>query len=225
MQRAFAFHVYATFTSLLLLAHTVIAHDDPITEKGDLSLGGGGTGGPFATFNVELTAHLPHASIGGAGTGVRGADIWGWTDVFDNKEYALVSRSDGTAFVDITDPYNPVYLGFLATHTGVTAWRDVKVYADHAYIVSDNNGNHGMQIFDLTNLRNITNPPVTFTETAHYSGFTEAHNIAINEANGFAYAVGANTYSGGLHFLDLGDPVNPLSPGGYAGDGTLTIPR
>ena len=219
MQRAFAPYVLTLISCLFFLDNTASAHDDPISEKGDLSLGGGGTGGPFAAFNVELTAHLPHTSIGGSGSNIRGADIWGWTDSLDNKEYALVSRTDGTAFVDITDPYNPVYLGSLASHTGVTAWRDVKVYADHAYIVSDNNGNHGLQIFDLTNLKNISNPPVTFTETAHYSGFTEAHNIAINEATGFAYIVGANTFSGGLHFLDLSNPVNPVLAGGYAGDG------
>ncbi len=219
MQQAFASRITVTLASLVFLAATADAHDNPLSEKGNLSLGGGGTGGPFAALNIELTAHLPHASIGGSGSNIRGADIWGWTDSLDNKEYALVSRTDGTAFVDISDPYNPVYLGSLATHTGVTAWRDVKVYADHAYIVSDNNGSHGMQIFDLTNLRNITNPPVTFTETAHYSGVTKAHNIMINESTGFAYIVGANTYSGGLHFLDLSDPVNPLLAGGYAGDG------
>lgn len=219
MWRYFAVCFYAIIPGLVFIAVTANAHTDPNSEKGDLSLGGGGTGGPFAASNVELTAHMPLSSIGGAGASIRGADIWGWTDSFDNKEYALVSRSDGTAFVDITDPYNPVYLGFLATQTGVTAWRDVKVYANHAYIVSDNNGSHGLQIFDLTNLRSITNPPLTFTETAHYSGFTKAHNITINESTGFAYVTGANTFSGGLHFLDLSNPINPLSAGGYAGDG------
>ncbi|MEE9343542.1 MAG: choice-of-anchor B family protein [Gammaproteobacteria bacterium] len=219
MQQQINLFILALLPGLLFLAGAVHAHDDPISEKGDLSLGGGGTGGPFTAFNVELTAQLPHTSMGGAGSNIRGADIWGWTDALDNKEYALVGRTDGTAFVDITDPYNPVYLGSLATHTGITAWRDVKVYADHAYIVSDNNGSHGLQIFDLTNLRNIANPPTTFAETAHYSGFTEAHNIAINEATGFAYIVGANTYSGGLHFLDLSNPINPILAGGYAGDG------
>ncbi|MEE9492564.1 MAG: choice-of-anchor B family protein [Gammaproteobacteria bacterium] len=220
MQRQIPIFILALLSSgLLFITGVTHAHDDPISEKGDLSLGGGGTGGPFTAFNIELMAQLPHVNIGGSGNNIRGADIWGWTDALDNKEYALVSRTDGTAFVDITDPYNPVYLGSLATHTGITAWRDVKVYADHAYIVSDNNGSHGLQIFDLTNLRTITNPPIAFTETAHYSGFTKAHNIAINEMTGFAYIVGANTYSGGLHFLDLSNPASPTLAGGYAGDG------
>ena len=97
-------------------------------------------------------------------------DIWGWTDPLDGKEYALLGRTTGTAFIDITDPNNPVYLGNLPTHTVSSLWRDIKVYTDHAFIVSEASG-HGMQVFDLTQLRNVPNPPVTFTADAHYSGF------------------------------------------------------
>lgn len=198
-----------------------IAHDDIHGGKGDIegSSGGGGAGGPFASLNVNLLSHLPLADIGGDGGGIRGNDIWGWTDSLDNKEYALVGRTDGTAFVDVSDPINPVYLGILPTHTGVTAWRDMKVYSDHMYVVSDSNGAHGMQVFDLTQLRGLAGPPVTFSETSHYSGFTNAHNIVINEDTGFGYAVGTNTYSGGLHFLDLSNPASPVAAGGYSGDG------
>jgi hypothetical protein len=42
------------------------------------------------------------------------------------------------------------------------------VYQDHAFIVADGAGPHGLQVFDLTRLRNVMNPPVTFTEDAHY---------------------------------------------------------
>jgi len=190
-------------------------------EKGDISgsSGGGAAGGPFPAHNVNLLGHLPLADIGGDGGGIRGNDIWGWTDSLTSKEYALVGRTDGTAFVDVSDPVNPIYLGILPTHTGVTSWRDMKVYSDHAYVVSDLNGAHGMQIFDLTQLRGLAGPPAIFSETSHYSGFTRAHNIAINEDTGFAYAVGTNTFGGGLHFLDLSDPANPVAAGGYSGDG------
>ena len=190
------------------------------TEKGRLTGGGANaaTGGPFASHNVEFLSQLTLADMDG-GTGVRGNDIWGWTDPLNGREYALVGRSDGTAFVDVTDPVTPVYLGFLASYTGNTAWRDVKVYADHAYIVSDNNGNHGMQVFDLSQLRSVVAPPVSFSETVHYAGFARGHNIAINEATGFAYVVGSETYGGGLHFIDITDPVNPVAAGGFSGDG------
>ena len=126
--------------------------------------------------------------------GVMVNDIWGWTDPETGTEYALVGRMDGTAFVSLADPANPRYLGELAPTDGTTKnlWRDIKVYADHAFIVADGAGAHGVQIFDLTELRDVRGAPVTFEETAHYSGISSAHNIVINEATGFAYAVGSS---------------------------------
>jgi choice-of-anchor B domain-containing protein len=190
------------------------------TEKGRLTGGGSAaaSGGPFPSHNIEFLSQLTLGDMG-AGGGVKGNDIWGWTDPLDSREYALVGRSEGTAFVDVSDPVNPVYLGFLASHTGNTAWRDIKVYADHAYIVSDNNGSHGMQVFDLTQLRSVILPPVSFSETMHYAGFAEGHNIAINEATGFAYVVGSETFNRGLHFIDITNPMNPVAAGGFSADG------
>ena len=110
----------------------------------------------------------------------EGNDSWGWTDPEDGTEYALVGLDNGTAFIDISDPVNPIYLGKLPTHTSATIWRDIKVYQDHAFIVSEAGG-HGMQVFDLTRLRTVAAPPETFTEDAHYPGFGASHNIVINE--------------------------------------------
>ena len=144
-------------------------------------------------------------------------DSWGWTDPDDGTEYALVGLDNGTAFLDISDPINPIYLGKLPTHTSPSLWRDVKVYNNYAFVVSEAN-NHGMQIFDLTRLRDVSNPPETFTEDAHYGGFGGAHNIVINEETGYAYGVGAD-YSGGAHFVNIQDPLNPIGEGGYSGSG------
>jgi choice-of-anchor B domain-containing protein len=146
-----------------------------------------------------------------------GNDSWGWTDPTTGKEYALMGLNNGTAFIDISNPSSPIYLGKLPTHTSSSSWRDIKTYSNHAFIVSEANG-HGMQVFDLTRLRNVNNPPVTFNNDAHYSGFGRAHNIVINEDTGYAYAVGTSTYNGGPHFVNIQDPVNPTAAGGYATD-------
>ena len=150
--------------------------------------------------------------------GIRGNDSWGWTDPEDGNEYAIMGLKNGTAFIDISDPINPVYLGKLASHTGESIWRDIKVFQNHAFIVSEAS-NHGMQVFDLTRLRTVSNPPELFTEDAHYDGFGASHNIAINEETGFAYSLGDNTYAGGAHFIDISDPLNPTAAGGYSADG------
>jgi choice-of-anchor B domain-containing protein len=112
----------------------------------------------------------------------------------------------------VTDPENPVFLGRLPTNTVESAWRDIKVYQDHAYIVADNAGAHGMQVFDLTRLRGVTSPQ-TFTADTVYVDFEEAHNVAINETTGYAYAVGTNTFFGGLHIVDVSTPNNPTFAG------------
>ncbi len=155
-----------------------------------------------------------HISLGDMNASLAN-DSWGWTDSQDGKEYALVGLNNGTAFIDMSDPINPVYLGKLPTHDSSTTWRDVKVYNNYAFVVSEY-GDNGMQVFDLTRLRSVNNPPVTFTEDAHYDGFERAHNIVINEETGYAYAVGTNTYSGGPHFVNIQDPLNPVGEGGYA---------
>ena len=79
--------------------------------------------------------------------------------------------------------------------------------------------NSGMQVFDLTQLRTVTSPPVTFSETAWYNGFLDAHNLVINEDSGFAYAVGTNDCAGGLHMINIQNPVNPTSAGCFSADG------
>ena len=169
----------------------------------------------FPCENVDLLAHLNLFEIGGG----SGNDLWGWVDPVDGTEYAIVGRSNGTAFIDVSDPKNPVYIGNLPTHTGSSTWRDIKVYQDHAFVVSDSNGAHGMQVFDLSQLGDVASPPVTFSETAHYSGIGSAHNIAINVESGFAYVVGSSFCSGGLHMVDLSTPTSPSFAGCFSSDG------
>jgi choice-of-anchor B domain-containing protein len=182
----------------------------------------GGFAGIYPCENVDLKAFVPLADIGGDRANSAANDIWGWTDPETNKEYAIVGRVFGTSFVDISDPANPVYLGELVTHGAFgSPWRDIKVYNDHAFIVSEARG-HGMQVFDLTQLRNVTNPPVDFSETAHYNKMSTAHNIVINEDSGYAYVVGAsgkNSCSGGLHMVDINVPTSPQFAGCYSDDG------
>ncbi len=83
-----------------------------------------GKAGPFECKDVNLLSFVSLSSLGSNGDG---NDIWGWTDPQTGKEYALAGCVDGISFVDVTDPYNPVVLGFLRTHTFSSIWRGVKV--------------------------------------------------------------------------------------------------
>ena len=166
--------------------------------------------GDFACSGLSLRKRVPNGEMGGG----DGNDIWGWADTQTGNEYALMGLTNGTAFVDVTDPDNPVFLGHLATNTVAAAWRDIKVYLDHAYIVADGAGAHGMQVFDLTRLRNAV-PPENFMPDTVYTDFANAHNLALNEGSRFAYAVGTNTCDEGLHMVDISTPNNLVFAGCY----------
>jgi len=170
----------------------------------------GGMAGIYPCNGYDLYAHLDLNSLGSE----AGNDNWGWTDPTNGKEYVLVGLDNGTAFIDISDPEFPKYLGKLPTATDKSSWRDIKVYQDHAYIVSEAPG-HGLQVFDLTRLRSISSAE-TFTADARNTSFGNAHNIAINEVSGFAYVLGSQLYNGGPAFFDLSNPKNPIHAGGYA---------
>ncbi|RDK85304.1 choice-of-anchor B family protein [Marinirhabdus gelatinilytica] len=173
-----------------------------------------GTAGPFDCNNLDLLSQIPLSTF----SSVKANDSWGWTDPQDGKEYAIICLNEATAFVDVSDPLNPIYLGQLPGESNEhTTWRDAKTYNNFVFIVSEDTG-HGMQVFDLTKLRNVPNPPVTFTKDAYYDEFGSAHNIVINQETGFAYAVGTDTFGGGPHFVDIQDPLNPVAAGGYAMD-------
>jgi choice-of-anchor B domain-containing protein len=178
----------------------------------------------FGCSNTSLLSFLPIRDIGGRrGTNLN--DNWGWTDSTTGREYALVGRTDGTSFVDVTDPTRPRYLGDLPLTKGANpaAWRDVKVYKNHAFIVADGAGAHGVQVFDLTRLRSVREPQ-TFTEDVVYDRVGSAHNIVMNEETGFAYAVGVSgsgdTCGGGLHMIDVRNPKNPTFAGCFSDPAT-----
>ncbi len=176
----------------------------------------GGFADIYPCNKIDLLTFIPTNELGSdAGQN----DIWGWTDPEDGHEYALLGKLDGTAFVDVTEPLSPVLVGFLPSHNGTSStWRDIKVYNDHAFIVSEAPG-HGMQVFDLSQLRDVVSVPETFEESAHYDGFGNCHNITINEETGYAYPIGTSLFSGGPHFINIQDPLNPVLEGSYSDEG------
>jgi len=234
----------ATLALLLVTSTGLVAHDDSMPGRGqvpphardtmrafhddhhhnenlsamDITACDGGVAGTYPCSNVDLMAFLPLAQIGGG----NGNDIWGWTDPLTGKEFAIMGLTNGTAFVDISDPVNPVYYGHLPPPAGVanSSWRDIKVYADHAFIGSEALGS-GLQVFDLTVLRDGPSLVDGFTEIAHYQGFSTSHNIVVNEDTGYAYAVGTNNGScgRGIHFVDISNPAAPQAAGCFSDDG------
>jgi choice-of-anchor B domain-containing protein len=187
-----------------------------------------GMAGEYPCQNVNLLGHLSLAELGASNETEIGNDSWGWVDRRDRREYAIVGRSDGTAFVDITNPRKPRLVANLPTQVDSPrdSWRDIKVYKDHAFVVAEHFG-HGMQVFDLTRLRDIgrREAPKTVAADTVYTGVSNTHNLDINTDSGFAYLVGTNTCgngveNGGLHMVDIREPQNPT----FAGCATAELP-
>ena len=212
---------FASLLALLLAASSGSAQ--VICTNGSATL----SGVTYACDGIDLLANIPTGTTGPLRARELN-DIWGWTDPQDGKDYAIVGANDRTVFVDVSSPTAPRVLGTLpATGGASTTWRDIKVYQNHAFVVADRSSrqvplppDHGMQVFDLTRLRGLTaDPDRVFDNDALYSEFSSAHNIVINEATGFAYAVGVESTGTGLpstcnpkgfHAIDISTPTNPV---------------
>jgi choice-of-anchor B domain-containing protein len=169
-----------------------------------------GFAGIFPCAGYDLIAHLPLSVFESQSAN----DNWGWTDPETGIQYVLSGLDDGTAFISLEEPESPLYLGKLPTATTPSIWRDIKVFNNHAYIVSEAT-DHGLQVFDLTRLRGKTESKV-YTADVWMQDFSTAHNIAINEDTGYAYVVGSNLYEGGPVFIDINIPDQPVIVGGYS---------
>ena len=215
-------HYYKTLSLIvILLLNLSCSEDEELTSTQPINSTQSsqspcidGLAGNYPCNGFDLMGEIDVLTLSGS-TAARGNDIWGWTDPSTQKEYAIAALTNSTAFIDVTDATNPIFLGRLETNTTSSIWRDVKTYNNYAFIVADNAGTHGMQVFDLTRLRNLTSTPVTFTADTTFNGVDSCHNIVINEEEGVAYLVGCTNNNGGPIFVDITDPLNPTYLGEY----------
>ena len=147
--------------------------------------------GGFASYgDITLQSWLSLDDLGGADTG---NDCWGYTSP-SGREYGIIGDSDGTSFVEVTDPAAPNIVGKITGPNSL--WRDVKVFQHHAYIVSE--GGDGIQV---VNMSNIDLGLVTHVATITSGGTSATHNVAINTDSGYLYRSGGG--DNGLRIYDL----------------------
>ncbi|MBT8380541.1 MAG: choice-of-anchor B family protein [Ignavibacteria bacterium] len=155
----------------------------------------------FSQTNIELISNLNQYP----GDGYN--DIWGYVDGV-GIEYALLGVRSGTSILNLSDPQNPVEAAFIPGIFSV--WRDIKVHGQHAYVITEGTGSgEGLQIIDLSQL-----PTTATLVNTIDTWFERAHNIFIDD--GYAYVIGTDG-GGGMHILNLSDPVNPTRTAYYTG--------
>ncbi|NJC25866.1 LVIVD repeat-containing protein [Neolewinella antarctica] len=155
----------------------------------------------------------------------RYSDLWGYAA--GGKEYALLGSASLVHILDVTDPANITELHRLNSYeNSSTIWRDIKVYGDYAYCVTDR-ANEGLQIIDLRDIENTRSEDmIVYSSTAF---FAQAHNLFIDETTDPVrlYAFGTDSTRNGYIALSLADPINPVmignvdlsNNGGYIHDG------
>lgn len=177
-----------------------------------------GFAGDYNCNNIDLLSHLPLEEFSSNPTSAN--DIWGFTDLNDNREYALIGLRNGTAIVDVTNPENPIEIDTIAG--AASTWRDIKVYqcknnasgsySAWAYVTTESN--QGMQIIDLNNLPNSVTLENTLNEfsTAHnvyLANIDYTNNSAIEGMEPFLYVSGSNQSGGAYRVFSLLDPGAP----------------
>jgi choice-of-anchor B domain-containing protein len=191
--------------------------------------------GPFPdTENMVLLGQLTRDELGASPDPSfpgRLNDIWGWTSPA-GEEYALIGHTNGLAFVRVTDPANPVFVGIVESEFPFSLgniWGDPATFGNVAYFVSEVVPS-SMVIVDLSGLDALGSadtPLSPLPAPVHQfsgGGYAAAHNVRVNEASGFAYLAGVLLYPGAganacsnpdpprfnTLILDLNaDPINP----------------
>ncbi|MBK8101271.1 MAG: choice-of-anchor B family protein [Planctomycetes bacterium] len=137
------------------------------------------------------------------------ANIWGYVNPANNKEYALVGCTDGTSIVDVTIPTAPVERGFIPGPN--SSWRELNTYSTYCY-VSTEAGGTGIQVIDLTN------PDAPFLAgTFGQAQFNNCHTITCDTQTGRIYCNGTN--AGTVVYDASVNRVNPTFVGLATGSG------
>src|SRR4026207_1174359 len=114
----------------------------------------GGFAAEYPCQGIDFMSRVPLTSFNG--NPASASNLWGYVDLDDNREYAIIGLRNGTGVVDVTDAANPVIVDHIA---GVNSqWREVKVYQfwnsgssrwdAYAYVTTEGAGG-GIQIIDL----------------------------------------------------------------------------
>jgi len=149
-----------------------------------------------APFRVEIKSNQSLAQLGATFM----EDCWGYVSQ-SGREYAILGLSQGTGFVEVTDPSNP---SIISIKLQPVNGRDMKVYQDYVYSSVDSGPTF---IYDVSDIDN----GVVTTVGSFNAG---AHNLIVDEVSGFLYlAVG-----GPLNIYSLSNPEAPVFVGQWPGE-------
>lgn len=163
----------------------------------------------YSSQNISLIGYINpnNGALGVGGDNRRYSGCWGWYQQSKNKEYAIVGTSNGTYFIDVTNPSTPTVSAFVQGKLGCT-WREMKTYQNYCYIVSDDGTPNTFQIIDMSTLP--TSVTVVYNSNTL---FERGHTIWIDQnkmyVGGVTYAAGSNPSTSPMNIYSLANPTSP----------------
>jgi choice-of-anchor B domain-containing protein len=196
-----------------------------------------GMAGQFPCRNLDFQSQISLAQF--SSRPVSAANVWGFVDLNDNREYAVVGLRNGTAIVEVTDPANPREVVTIPGNS--SPWREVKVYQRHdgarwrayAYVTTEAS-NSGLQTIDMSGLPQTAalagqpNFDTGSQHTLYVSNIEYSGNTALPGATPMLFVAGSNVGVGSWRAYSLANPSLPsfvaLAPsGGYMHDATSLL--
>ncbi|MEL6926496.1 MAG: hypothetical protein AAFO94_20810, partial [Bacteroidota bacterium] len=148
-------------------------------------------------------------------------EVWGIAR--GGKEYAIIGSTEGTHFIDVTNPAEASEVFFVEGGTSGEAiiHRDYHDYGCYLYAVADEGSNSTLQIIDLSDLPNSIEVVYDSKELIR-----RAHNIFIDSSAARLYAMatmdGANWYEA-IKIYDLSNPANPVLMAEYSSFQSVSV--
>ncbi|MGQ0429450.1 MAG: choice-of-anchor B family protein [Gammaproteobacteria bacterium] len=178
-----------------------------------------GLAGQFPCRNIDFRAQIALNQF--SSRPISAANVWGFVDLNDNREYAVIGLSNGTAVVDVTDAANPREVGTIPGNP--SAWREVKIYQEFhaptnrfrafAYVTTEA-ANSGVQVIALGGLPNSVSLATTLTDTGrqhtdYVSNIDYATNMALPGAQAYLWVAGSNVANGAWRVYSLANAAAP----------------
>ena len=146
--------------------------------------------------NVTLLSHLKQYTFY--------SNSWSYIHP-DGREYVALGTRFGLSIVRLTDPANPVEVGFFPSINCTT--RDADQYQTYIYAIGAACGNSspGLSIISMAD------PDHPVLVTTLHGDLESSENITIDQTRGLLWAAEVNELqaAGGIRILSLADPVNP----------------
>lgn len=142
---------------------------------------------------------------------IRYNSVWGWYDSVKKKEYAILGSTDGTYFIEVTNPKAPVVRDFVPGRRDSCIWREYKTYQNYLYAVSDDPTNaynqNSLQIINMSSL-----PDSVHVEYDKNSLIQRSHTIFIDGDKLYCGSVDMPNNGGSfdMGIYSLADPLAPV---------------